>query len=134
LVRSLFTDRTCVCFSCPHPTRLDDLISSWRLLHRRRAVVQRRIVRAFRSYVLTQDCFALPISSYGLKSVEKYLGYKRTQTNFGGDWSISQYVDCIQAENKDAANELLAAIVDYNREDIEATWFVFNWLKDNSKI
>jgi uncharacterized protein len=40
-----------------------------------------------------RDSIALPLYSYSLKEVEKYVGFKRSQKQYGGSWSIAKFVE-----------------------------------------
>ena len=70
-------------------------------------------------------CAVFPLPSYSLKVVEQYVGYKRVLAEYGGEWSIAQYLN---ASTETDRQQALERIADYNREDLEATWTVFDWL------
>ena len=38
---------------------------------------------------VTQRSIALPLPSYSLKVVEKYIGFERTLEEYGGDWAMA---------------------------------------------
>ena len=78
---------------------------------------------------ITQRSIALPLPSYSLKVVEKYVGYKRTLNDVAGDWAMAKYIEAIETEDLDVKNDIMTQILDYNREDLEATWAVLKWLK-----
>ena len=80
-------------------------------------------------YTLTVRAFALPIPSYSLKQVEGLAGYTRSMEDYGGDWSIVQYMKARASENPSERQAIIDAIALYNREDLEATWAVFQWLR-----
>ena len=80
-------------------------------------------------YTLTVRAFALPIPSYSLKQVEGLAGYTRSMEDYGGDWSIVQYMNARASENPSERQAIIDAIALYNREDLEATWAVFQWLR-----
>lgn len=80
-------------------------------------------------FPITLTAIALPIPSYSLKVVEKYIGYKRSQTEFGGDWAMAAFIKATETADEAKRKELLDAIVTYNREDLAATWAVFEWLR-----
>lgn len=82
---------------------------------------------------IAKNCVALPVPSYSLKVLEKYVGYKRTQTEYGGNWSIAKYIEATETENEQLRAELMDQILTYNREDLEATWAVFDWLRKMGK-
>lgn len=77
---------------------------------------------------VVQNSIALPLPSYSLKSVEKYIGFQRSQKQFGGEWAMAEYIENLHSENQSnpqSLNELRT----YNQEDLRATWEVFKWLK-----
>ena len=78
---------------------------------------------------MTQRSFALPDPSYTLKLVELRAGYKRTMDEYGGNWAIVNYALAVESEDEALRNEVMDQIVKYNREDLEATWAVFQWLR-----
>lgn len=80
---------------------------------------------------VTQRSIALPVSSYSLKVIEKYVGFKRTQDEFGGEWSMAKYIEATETEDEALRSEVMDSIVTYNREDLAATWAVLEWLKSH---
>lgn len=78
---------------------------------------------------ITQRSVVLPIPSYSLKVVEKYVGFHRTQTEYGGDWAMAKYIEATESNDDVLRQEVFKDILIYNREDLEATWAVFQWLR-----
>jgi predicted RecB family nuclease len=78
---------------------------------------------------ITQDAIALPLPSYSLKVVEQYVGFERTQDEYGGDWAMAQYIKATETEDEKLRAEVLDQLYQYNSEDLEATWVVLQWLK-----
>lgn len=78
---------------------------------------------------VTKNSIVLPIPSYSLKEVEKYVGFKRTQDEFGGSWSMAQFVLATETDDETERNARMAEILKYNKEDLAATWAVFEWLR-----
>ena len=78
---------------------------------------------------IARDSILLPLSSYSLKVVEKYVGFKRTQTEYGGDWSMAKYIEATETQDEAARQQLMDKILLYNKEDLAATWAVFEWLR-----
>ncbi|MDO8730368.1 MAG: TM0106 family RecB-like putative nuclease [Candidatus Omnitrophota bacterium] len=72
-----------------------------------------------------------PLTSYGIKSIAKFLGFRWTSEDASGANSIAWYTDYQKdpVGNKD----LLEKILTYNREDCEAMIVVHDWLSMNSK-
>jgi predicted RecB family nuclease len=81
---------------------------------------------------ITQNSVALPLPSYSLKVIEKYIGFKRTQDEYGGDWSIAKYIEATETEDEKLRDEVMDQILTYNQEDLAATWAVLCWLKAKS--
>ena len=80
---------------------------------------------------ITQDTVVLPDPSYSLKVVELRAGYHREMEEYGGSWSIARYIRAVEAGDEAVYNETMGDILQYNREDLEATWAVFTWLANN---
>jgi predicted RecB family nuclease len=78
---------------------------------------------------ITKKSIVLPVPSYSLKVIEKLAGFRRSMEEFGGDWSIAQYIRAVETEDRAARDGIVAEIQKYNREDLEATWAVLQWLK-----
>jgi predicted RecB family nuclease len=82
-------------------------------------------------YRITQKTVMLPASSYSLKTVEGIAGFQRTMDEYGGNWSIVQYVKAVESQDTEAYKEAMRQILRYNQEDLGATWAVFDWLALN---
>lgn len=78
---------------------------------------------------VTEDSIILPLPSFSLKVVEKYVGFKRTQEEFGGDWSMAMYIEAVETNDEKKRKELMDEILKYNCEDLQATWAVLQWLQ-----
>jgi predicted RecB family nuclease len=78
---------------------------------------------------ITRDAVVLPDPSYSLKVVERRAGYRRTLDEYGGDWSIARYIEAVETDDESARDQIMQEILDYNREDLEATWAVMGWLR-----
>ena len=78
---------------------------------------------------ITRDAVVLPDPSYSLKVVERRAGYRRTLDEYGGDWSIARYIEAVETDDEAIREAIMREILDYNREDLEATWAVLGWLR-----
>jgi predicted RecB family nuclease len=78
---------------------------------------------------VTKNSVVLPLPSHSLKVVEGYVGFKRTQEEYGGAWSMAQFILATETNDEGERNHLMAKIVKYNKEDLAATWAVFEWLR-----
>jgi predicted RecB family nuclease len=81
---------------------------------------------------IARDSIALPLPSYSLKVVERYIGFGRTQDEYGGDWSMAKYIEATELEDPAERAKVMEEILTYNREDLEATWAVLKWLKSKA--
>ena len=82
---------------------------------------------------VTQKAVALPLPSYSLKVVEEFVGFKRTQEEYGGQWSMAQYIEATETEDKGTRDKMIGEILKYNEEDLAATWAVLCWLRKFGK-
>ncbi len=80
-------------------------------------------------FVVTRDSIALPIHSYSLKVIEKYIGFERSQTEYGGNWAMAKYIEALESEDEGVRQNIMDEILLYNKEDLEATWVVLEWLR-----
>lgn len=78
---------------------------------------------------ITYGAVATPTSTYGLKEIEQVAGYERQLQDFGGAWSIAKYMEAAASKDESVRQALVGEICDYNREDLEATWAVLEWLR-----
>jgi predicted RecB family nuclease len=78
---------------------------------------------------LTRNSIVLPLPSYSLKIVERYVGFKRTQDEYGGSWAMAQFILATETDDEAERSRLMAEILKYNEEDLAATWAVFDWLR-----
>ena len=78
---------------------------------------------------VAHDSIVLPLPSFSLKVIEKYIGYKRTQAEYGGTWSIAQFILATETRDEQLRAQIVEQILKYNDEDLEATWAVFEWLR-----
>jgi len=82
-------------------------------------------------YRCVLDTVILPVPSYGLKQIEKFVGFKRSQEEYGGSWSIVKYNEYVEAPDTETAEKILNEIKTYNAEDLLATYAVYEWLEEN---
>jgi predicted RecB family nuclease len=76
----------------------------------------------------TKECVVLPTYSYSIKQVEGPAGYSRKLEEYGGRWSMAQYIKAVETKDEKLRKETMDKILAYNREDLEATWAVQQWL------
>lgn len=80
-------------------------------------------------YRIVRDSVTLPVYSYNLKAVEEFVGFERTQAEFGGDWSIATWQEAIETSSKEKRETLLDELAAYNREDLEGMGAVYEYLR-----
>jgi uncharacterized protein len=80
-------------------------------------------------FPITKASMILPVPSYGLKTIEEYVGFKRTQDEYGGTWSMATFIEATETQDQAKRLELMGAILKYNEEDLQATWAVMEWLR-----
>ena len=78
---------------------------------------------------ITYDAVAIPLSSYSLKDVETLTGYERQLDEYGGDWSMARYIEATETADHAERAAIMDEILAYNREDLEATWAVMEWVR-----
>jgi predicted RecB family nuclease len=78
---------------------------------------------------VAQAAVMLPLPSYSLKVVEEYVGFQRSQDEYGGAWSMAQYIEATETEDEDARQKVMDTILKYNEDDLAATWAVLDWLR-----
>jgi predicted RecB family nuclease len=64
-----------------------------------------------------------------LKIIEQYIGFKRSQSEFGGQWAMATFIEAVETSDESKRKQLMDDILKYNEEDLEATWTVFEWLR-----
>ena len=72
---------------------------------------------------------ALPLPSRSLKVIEQHVGYVRKQNEFGGQWSMAMFIEATETSDQLVRAKLIDQILAYNREDLDAMWAVFEWLR-----
>jgi predicted RecB family nuclease len=78
---------------------------------------------------ITKASVVLPLPSYSLKMVEQHVGFKRTQDEYGGSWSMAMFILATETDDEKERNARMAEILKYNAEDLAATAAVFEWLR-----
>ena len=81
---------------------------------------------------ITKSAIALPLPSYSLKVVEEYVGFERTQDEYGGSWAMAQFILATETQDEAERNQRMGEILKYNEEDLAATWAVFEWLRSKT--
>jgi predicted RecB family nuclease len=83
---------------------------------------------------ITKNAIALPLPSYSLKVVEGYVGFRRKQQDYGGDWAMAQFILATETGDEAERSARMAEILKYNEEDLAATWAAFEWLRGKAEV
>jgi len=78
---------------------------------------------------VARNSIILPVPSFSLKVIEQYIGFKRSQSEFGGQWAMAMFVEATETSDESKRKQLMDEILKYNEEDLAATWAVFQWLR-----
>lgn len=89
----------------------------------------RILASLFDLYKALTDSFALPVPSYGLKVIEKYVGFTRRLPEGRGDWAMARYIEAVEAPDPAVRSEIMKEILAYNEEDLDATGAVLEWMR-----
>jgi len=79
-------------------------------------------------FTITKESIILPVPSFSLKVIEQYVGYRRKQEEYGGQWAMAMFIEATETGDEGKRTRLMDEILTYNKEDLEATWAVFQWL------
>jgi len=115
-------------FSAHEKTKVSNYIANY---GDTKSVGQRVLNNLWDLYRATLTSVVLPVPSYGLKQVEAFVGFKRSQEEYGGSWSIVRYNQYLEASTLIEANAILKEIKTYNGEDLMATYEVFKWVEEH---
>jgi len=95
----------------------------------RDAVANRVLRNLLDLYTIVPECIALPVPSYSLKVIEKYVGFERTQDTYGGSWAMALFIEATETVDETVRQAIMDKILKYNEEDLAATWAVFQWFR-----
>jgi predicted RecB family nuclease len=79
-------------------------------------------------FPVAKGAIVLPEPTYSLKVVEKYAGFRRTLDEANGEWSMAMYIKAVETRDPDLRTKTMQLILEYNKEDLQATWAVYQWL------
>jgi predicted RecB family nuclease len=78
---------------------------------------------------VTRNSVVLPLPSLSLKVVEDYVGFERKEAEYGGSWAMATFIEATETSEEEKRKALMDKILAYNKEDLAATWAVFQWLQ-----
>lgn len=71
----------------------------------------------------------VPLPSYSLKVIEKYVGFERPDQDTGGYWSVVNYLKSVSTKNPQRRDQILDQLLAYNCSDLQAMWHVMAWFQ-----
>lgn len=89
-------------------------------------IIQPLVERFIDLHALVTHTVVLPVESYTLKLIARWLGFEWRNSEANGAQSIYWYSEWLSTGNRD----FLDTIVDYNEDDCQATYHIKNWLAD----
>jgi len=123
-----YSDIPIVHFSSHEKTKVSSYINNYGDAH---SIGQRIVDNLWDLYPAILNSVTLPVPSYSLKEIEKFVGFKRTQEEYGGSWSIVRYNRYLEASTKKEADKIMNEIKIYNGEDLMATYEVYKWMEEH---
>ncbi|MFZ2681481.1 MAG: TM0106 family RecB-like putative nuclease [Patescibacteria group bacterium] len=78
--------------------------------------------------VRLRECIVFPLSFYSLKDIAQYIGFKWRHEQASGLNSVLWFEDWLNSGNKQALQD----VIDYNEDDVRATWALRNWALKHS--
>ncbi len=95
----------------------------------RRRIAERVRASCFDLLAAVREAFALPVPSYSLKVIEGLAGFTRSLEEYGGQWSIAQYIRASESKDESLRRTVMETIARYNEEDLRAMWAVLQWAR-----
>ncbi|MGD0908500.1 MAG: TM0106 family RecB-like putative nuclease [Candidatus Acidiferrales bacterium] len=92
-------------------------------------IAERVKANLFDLLTVARNSIVIPVPSFSLKVIEQYIGFKRSQSEFGGQWAMAIFIEATETSDEGKRKQLMDEILKYNEEDLAATWGVFQWLK-----
>ncbi len=75
---------------------------------------------------IIEESLIFPIYFYSIKDIAKYLNFKWQHAMAGGAQSIFWYEKWLETGDRD----ILQDIINYNKDDVNATEFLHQWLRN----
>ncbi len=80
-----------------------------------------------------QEQLILPLQGYGLKEICKHkdlVNFQWKNKHSGSQWSVVQFNHFLIETDSEKKDQLKTEILDYNRDDVTATWQLEKWLRN----
>ena len=74
----------------------------------------------------------LPLRSYSVKHVARWMGFSWRNPEAGSEWSLAQYHRARETSDPAERQRLLDAVTEYNADDLWAMRAVWRWLVANA--
>jgi uncharacterized protein len=74
---------------------------------------------------ILRESIIFPLPFYSLKDIAKYLGFKWRSADASGLDSVLWFHDYCKNNDKESIHK----IMDYNEDDVSATWFLIDWAR-----
>lgn len=71
----------------------------------------------------------LPLRSYSIKFVAPWMGFRWRNPESGSEWSVAQYHRARESRDPAERERLLAAVAEYNADDLLAMRAIWRWLE-----
>lgn len=78
--------------------------------------------------VRLRECVVFPLSFYSLKDIAQYIGFRWRHEDASGLNSVLWFEEWLKSGNKQSLQD----VIDYNEDDVRATWALRNWAVNNS--
>lgn len=95
----------------------------------RRGTARRIQENLFDFFHLLKQSVIVPLPSYSLKVIEKYVGFERPDQDTGGYWSVVNYLKSVSTKNPQRRQQILDQLLAYNCSDLQAMWHVMTWFQ-----
>src|ERR1019366_9830706 len=56
---------------------------------------------------VAKNSIVIPVPSFSLKVIEKYIGFKRSQTEFGGQWAMAMFIEGVETSDESKRKQLM---------------------------
>lgn len=76
-------------------------------------------------------CVRLPLRSYSVKHVAPWMGFEWRNPEAGSEWSVAQYHHARRSADSAERDRLLAAVAEYNADDLWAMRAIWMWLREH---
>lgn len=86
-------------------------------------------------YSLLLNNFRFPLKGFGSKTISHYFGFARQHEGMDGFLALSMYNQYLKIpkQDKEKRQEVKNTLLEYNKDDLEATWFIYQNLLSLSK-